>query len=116
MNLPARKPRFAAIPALIFAAGLGLVFHYGSVWYELPVYSPAEIEQSAELNLALEWQRAPSAATPEAIAARRDAIRAEVVAEIRRERDEARNFVMAGAVLLMVAAAQMLALRRFAAR
>ena len=104
---------------MLFAAGLGLVFHYGDAWYRLPVYSLAEIEQSVELNLALDQQRRNVPNTlqsAEQIESQRARIRSELQAEIRRERRDAQVGVGTGAILLLMGLVQMLILRRMAAR
>lgn len=113
-----QKPRFFAMPALLFAAGLGLVFYYGHAWYRLPVYSPAEIEQSVDINLALDQQRrGVTGSTNEAELARlRQRIADELVAEIHREQREVQGYVGTGVILLLMGLAQMIILRRMAAR
>ena len=113
-----QKPRFFAMPALLFAAGLGLIFYYGHAWYRLPVYSTAEIEQSVEINLALDQQRRGVAApTDEAeLAKQRQGIADALAAEIHREQREVRGYVGTGVILLLMGLAQMVILRRMAAR
>ncbi len=113
-----QKPRFFAMPALMFAAGLGLVFYYGHAWYRLPVYSPAEIEQSVEINLALDQQRrgvAPSSDAAE-LARLRQGIADALAAEIYREKREVQGYVGTGVILLLMGLVQMAILRRMAAR
>lgn len=107
------------MPAMLFAVGLGLLFHYGHAWYRLPVYSAAEIEQSVELNLLLEQQgrHASNSALPAGqTEARRAVIEQELRAEIRRERRDAQLGVGTGVILLLTGLAQILILRRMAAR
>lgn len=84
--MPFRDPRM--ISALLFAAGLGMAMWYGVAWYEIPAWSQAEIEQSVELNLAMDLSRRGALRQPdvEALARLRAQVRAEVEAEIDRER------------------------------
>ena len=108
------KARFSALPALMFAVGLGLVFYYGDIWYGLPRYSEAEIEQSVELNLALALRA--QAASVLVNRATRDSIRAELLAEIRQEQRDAQQGFAIGVVVCAVGLLQMLMLRRMAQR
>ena len=112
MPVPASKPRFAVLPALMFAVGLGLAFYYGDVWYGLPRYSEAEIEQSVELNLALTLQ--VRLTSPSADEASRATIRSELLAEIQREQRDALRGLTIGGVLCAFGLLQMLMLRRMA--
>ncbi len=112
------KTRFSAIPALLFSVGLGLVFYYGSLWAQLPVYSPAEIAQSVEINLALDLQRRGATMAADSLEAQRlrEALHTELLAEIQRERREAQRLVGAGLVALLMGLTQMFLLRRMTAR
>ena len=99
-----RNPRFLAF--LLIAAGVGLIGYYGEQRWRLPRWSEAEIEQSVELNLALDLQRRgphlqPS---PERLAALRTALRAEVEAEIRRDREQLERWIGFGAILCVLGA------------
>lgn len=118
MTIAPPKPRFAAIPALLFAFGLGAVFHYGHAWYRLPVYSPAELEQSVEINLALDLQSRDAAfnADSASIHQLRVRIHDELQAEIAGEQREVQRGVATGLILLAMGLGQMLWMRRMAAR
>jgi hypothetical protein len=109
-----RNPRLFAF--VLAAIGLAVVAWYGEQRARLPQWSEAEIEQSVELNLQLELQRRGPHLQPqgERLAALRRALRAEVEAEIRRERDALDRWIGAGLLLLVFGAAQWLgdALRR----
>lgn len=113
-----QKPRLATLPALMFAAGLGMVFWYGYAWWTLPAYSPAEIEQSVELNLALDLQRREAAfsADPAKISQLRAQLHEEVIAAIAKDKTEPRRYIGIGLVLTLMGLAQMVLLRRMAAR
>lgn len=94
-----RNPRFLAF--LLIAAGAGLLAHFGAQWSQLPVWSEAEIAQSVELNLALELQHRGPHLRPagERLDALRATLRAEVEAEIRREREDLERWMGLGAIL-----------------
>ena len=81
------KPRFAALPAMLFAVGLGLAMWHGHALWRMPVpASPVDLEPSVDLNLALDDHRTGSApATGAALEARRERIRQEPLAEIARD-------------------------------
>lgn len=112
------KPRFAAIPGLLFAVGLGLMFYYGDLWYRLPSYSEAEIEQSVEINLALAQRRQYVGSVPDSamLEQQRVDIRSELTDDIALERHQAQGGTAAGLVLLAMGFAQMMLMRRLAAR
>ena len=120
MNSLSAKPRFSVLPAMMFAIGLGLVFYYGDLWRGLPDYSPAEIEQSAELNLMLDLHRQGPAKVAEldqaAVQSLRQRMLDEVQAEILRERRDIQRGIGTGAVLLMLGLVQMWLIRRAASR
>lgn len=118
MSARSQKPRLATLPALMFVGGLGMVFHYGHAWWQLPVYSPAEVEQSVEINLAIDLQRrgAAFAADPAQVERLRDEVRAEVSAAIAHDHSEAKGYVGVGLILAAIGLVQMLVLRRIATR
>ena len=97
-----RNPRLLAF--LLVAAGIGLAAYYGEQRWRLPAWSEAEIEQSVELNLALELQRRGPhlQPAPERVEALRALLRAEVEAEIRRDRQELERWVGLGLLLVVV--------------
>jgi len=110
-----QKPRFSLLPALLFAVGLGMVFYYGEAWWSLPSYSAEEIEQSVNLNLAMDLQRQGSAA-PAPTEALREQLRAEVVAAIAEDENTIKGYFATGCVLTLMGFAHLWLLRRFAAR
>lgn len=97
-----RNPRFFAF--LLAAAGVGLLAHFGAQWWQLPAWSEAEIEQSVELNLALELQHRGPHLRPEGerLDELRRTLRAEVQGEIRRERRELERWMGVGAILCVL--------------
>ena len=94
-----RNPR--AFAFVLIAIGTGLLAWYGPQWQRLPEWSDAEIEQSVELNLQLDLQRMGPHLTPsdEKLERLRDVIRAEVLGEIRREREELERWLGLGLLL-----------------
>lgn len=115
--MQAYRPRFASLPALMLALGLGLVSYYGIEWYELPEYSEAEIEASTELNLQLDLQRRGPHLQPDAarLEALRKTVRAEVETEIRKERETVQLRFGVGLIALVVGLGHLLS-SRFMAR
>jgi len=103
-----RNPR--AFAFALAAIGLAVAGWHGEQRLRLPQWSEAEIEQSVELNLQLELQRRGPHLQPqgERLDALRGALRAEVEAEIRRERDALDRWIGAGLLLLVFGAAQWL--------
>lgn len=120
MNTFSTKPRFSVLPAMMFAVGLGLVFYYGDLWHGRPVYSAAELEQSAELNLMLDLHRQGPAKVAEldqaAVQALRQKMLDEVQAEILREQRDIQRGLGTGVVLAMLGLLQMWLIRRAASR
>ena len=104
-----RNPR--AFAFLLLAAGLGLVAYYGEQRWRMPAWSEAEIEQSVELNLELELQRRGPHLRPEGerLEQLRRTLRAEVEAEIRRERAGPERWIGLGLLLMVVGAGHGLA-------
>jgi hypothetical protein len=103
-----RNPRLFAF--LLAALGIGLVAWYGEQRWRLPAWSEAEIEHSVEMNLALELERRGTHLQPtgERLEQLRRTLRAEVEAEIRRERAEPERWIGFGLLLIVVAAGQWL--------
>lgn len=110
-----RNPHFLTF--FLLALGIGVVGYFGEQRSRLPAWSEAEIEQSVELNLALDLRhRGPHLQpTGERLAELRTAVRAEVEAEIRREREQLERWIGVGAILCMLGAGNWLKLL-FAAR
>jgi hypothetical protein len=103
-----RNPR--AFAFLLAALGIGLVAWHGEQRWRLPAWTEAEIEQSVELNLALELQRRGPHLQPstERLEQLRRTLRTEVEAEIRRERTEPERWIGLGLLLIVVGAGQWL--------
>lgn len=116
MNPPSRRSPTGAVGALVAAFGFGLALWNGWDWYRLPRWTPAEIEQSVDLNLALDLKRSGAALPgPEQTRALRDQIRAELHGQIRSEREIPRGYTIAGLVIGVFGLLQALARRRLAA-
>ena len=103
-----RNPRVFAF--LLIAIGVGLIGYYGEQRWQLPEWSEAEIEQSVELNLALDLQRRGPHLQPtgERLDQLRTSLRAEVEGEIRREREKLERWIGVGAILCVLGAAHWL--------
>lgn len=101
-----RDPRLLAF--FMMAAGLGLAGWYGLQWYELPARSPAQVTQIVELRLASELEhRGPLLPlSGDRLELLRSTIRAEVEAEIRRERQVPERWLGIGLVLCVFGAGQ----------
>lgn len=113
LNNHSSKPTLSGMPAALFLAGLGLSLYYGHAWWQLPHYSEADIQQSVELNLAMDLQHLPASARAEpARQQRRETIEVELREVIRREREETRTACLAGLAALLASLAQMAWLRR----
>src|SRR5690349_6411478 len=97
-----RNPR--AFAFLMVAIGLGLVAWFGEQRWSLQPWSEGEIEQSVELNLTLELQRRGPHLQPsnERLAELRRTLRAEVEAEIRREREQPERWIGLGLLLVVL--------------
>jgi hypothetical protein len=102
-----RNPRGFAF--LLLAAGLGLTAWFGEQRWRLPDWSEGEIEQSVELNLAIELGRRGPHLRPEGerLEALRATLRAEVEAEIRREREDLERWIGLGLVLIVLGTGQL---------
>ncbi|MGQ0587619.1 MAG: hypothetical protein ACT4PK_10530 [Gammaproteobacteria bacterium] len=97
-----RNPRVLAF--MLVALGVGVAAWYGEQRWRLPPWSEAEIEQSVELNLAAELERRGPHLQPSAerIQDLRRALRAEIEAEIRRDREKLERGLGAGLLLTVV--------------
>ena len=97
-----RNPR--ALAFLLVAVGIGIAGWYGEQRWRLPAWSEAEIEQSVELNLAVELQRRGPLLqpAPERLEQLRRTLRAEVEAEIRRDREQLERWIGLGLVLTVL--------------
>lgn len=108
--------RIQAFGALLLVSGVGLTAWYGDQWYRLPVWTETEIEQSVEINLAIDLQRMGPALRPEGekLDRLRQLVRAEVEAEIRHEREQVERWLGLGLICLVFGASQMLLARGLA--
>ena len=97
-----RNPRLLAF--LFVVIGAGIAAWYGEQRWHLPAWSEAEIAQSVELNLAMELrQRGPHLQpSSERLEVLRAALRGEVEAEIRREREQLERWIGLGLVLVVL--------------
>jgi len=104
-----RNPR--AFAFTLIALGIGLLAYHGEQWYRLPKWSEAEIQQSADLNLAIESKRMGPHLQPEGekLERLREIIIAEVRGEIQRERRELERWLGVGLVLLVFGIGQWIA-------
>jgi peptidoglycan/xylan/chitin deacetylase (PgdA/CDA1 family) len=102
-----RNPQ--ALAFVLIALGTGLLAWYGPKWYELPEWSEAEIEQSVDLNLAIDLQRMGPHLQPtgERLERLRDMVRAEVQADIRREREVLERWLGGGLILTVLGLGQL---------
>lgn len=103
---------------LFAAVGLGVAVHCGLRWYELPRYSGADIEQSAQLNFAIDQARLGN--QPSMPANQRQQLleheRTEVKNDIDQERQGLRAEAGLALILLVLAAGQTVAARLNARR
>lgn len=98
------KPKLTALPATLFLVGLGLSLHYGHAWWRLPVYTEQELENSVELNLALDLQREhrDQPVSDSELSKRREQLRAEVLALVDAEKKEKQSGLTAGLLMLIL--------------
>ncbi|WP_293389634.1 hypothetical protein [Nevskia sp.] len=104
--------------ALLFAvAGLGLSLYGGYRLQTMPVYSEKDLELATELNLSLDLARIPPDRQPpaEELPKLREGVRAEVEADMSRDRNLAKSWLQTGLVLLAMSVLQVL-LQRWTAR
>lgn len=111
-------PRFVAIPAVLFAVGLGMAMWYGKALYELPTYTEAEVQQSADLNLAMDFQRSgkPLPQDAAALKALRESLAAEVQASITAERQALQLPLGIGLLAAVFSLGQMILMQRLRRR
>ena len=104
----ARNPR--SLPVLILLAGLGIAGYYGFAWYQLPKWSDQEIEQSVELNLAMDVARMGPQLKPEGekLDQLRALVRQEVRGEIQRELKTAQLRFSVGLVAIVIGLGQLM--------
>lgn len=97
-----RNPRLLAF--LLAAIGIALAAYYGEQRWHLPAWTETEIAQSVELNLAMELQRRGPhlQPAPERLDALRAMLRAEIEAEIRRDRQQLERWIGLGMLLVVV--------------
>lgn len=106
--MPAPKRSPVGFPAALLAVALGISMYYGYAWYALPTYSEEEIDQSAEINVALDLRQSGKPLPTDAaeMARLRNSVRAEVVAEIEAEKKRAIGPFVAGIMGLLFALGQ----------
>lgn len=106
MLTPHRRRNPFLIPFFLAAAGIGACGWYGLAWYELPHYSEADIEASTTGNLAVDLARRGSQLQPDAesLDRLRAQVRAEIEADIRKEREEVQQGFAVGLMCLVLAA------------
>lgn len=104
----AQRIRLFAYVLLI--SGVALLTWFGEQWYRLPVWTEGEIEQSVELNLAMDLQRLGPNLRPEGekLARLRQMVRAEVEAEIRKDREQVERWLGLGLICLVFGASQLI--------
>jgi hypothetical protein len=104
------RPRFGVFH-LLFVTGLALASYYGWAWMELPVYTEADIEESVQLNLAIELsQRGPHLQpSPEGLERLGTRIRQEIEGRIQQERETVQRRFGIGLLLLVVGLSRLLA-------
>ncbi len=97
-----RNTRIFAL--LWLSVGIGLSGYYGIEWYEQADWTPAEIEQSVELNLAIDLQRRGPLLQPtgEKMLQLQQLVRSEVEAQIHREQAAVRRGFFAGVTMLLL--------------
>lgn len=109
MNRPHRVPAPGSVGAMIAAVGMGVAIWFGWDWYHMPRWSQMEIEQSIELNLALDLSRQPvGAVSLDQQNQMRERLRREIKAEIAKESELPRGFTMAGLLMATFGLAQMM--------
>lgn len=104
------RPRFGVFH-LLFVAGLALASYYGWAWMELPAYTEADIEESVQLNLAIELaQRGPHLQpTPERMERLSARIREEIEGRIAQERETVQRRFGIGLLLVVVGLSRLMA-------
>lgn len=105
-----RNPQ--ALPFLLVGIGLGLLGYYGEDWYRLPAWTEQDIEESVELNLAIDLQRMGPHLRPEGekLERLREMVRAEVKGEIAGERRRLERWMGLGLILTVLGAGQLVRL------
>ncbi|WP_211242752.1 hypothetical protein [Sinimarinibacterium sp. CAU 1509] len=104
MSMPPRRPLINSFPSVLLAVGVGLCGYYGLAWYQLPVYNETDLAASTELNLQIDLQRRGPNLQPDAegLERMRSQVRAEVEAEINRERETVESRFGIGLIALVV--------------
>ncbi len=102
--MPPRRPLINSLPSVLLVVGVGLCGYYGLAWYQLPVYNEADLVASTELNLQIDLQRRGQNLQPDAegLERMRSQVRAEVEAEIGRERETIERRFGIGLIALVV--------------
>jgi hypothetical protein len=95
----------------ILSIGLGICLYYGMEWYELPVYTEAEIDQSTELNLQMDLQRMGPLLrpkTPDDLAVMRAKLRYEITDSIKQQNDKVHLRFSVGLIALIIGIGQLM--------
>lgn len=102
-------PRYLT-PYLLISVGIGLCGWFGLSLYELPVYSEADLDGSIEANLAIDLSRMGTHLRPDAerVSILRESIRAELMAEIHRERQEFQQGLLYGFICVTLGLAYLI--------
>lgn len=110
---PYRPSLARAFPIMLLVLGVSLVGIYGQRWLALPEYAESDIEASTELNLQIDLQRRGPHLQPDAEGRDRlrAAVRAEVEADIRAEREEVQTRFAVGLIALVLALGHVVFLR-----
>ena len=105
------------VALLLAVVGLGLSLYAGYQLQTMPVYSEKDLDLATELNLSLDLARIPPDHQPpaEELPKLREAVRAEVEADLGRQRNLVKSWLQTGLVLLGMAVMQVL-LQRWTAR
>lgn len=98
------------VAVLFAAAGLGLSLYGGYRLQTMPVYSEKDLDLATELNLSLDLARIPADRQPpaEELPKLREGVRAEVEADMSRDRNLAKSWLQTGLVLLAMSVMQVL--------
>lgn len=98
-----------ATGVLIAAIGFGMALWFGWDRYHLHHWTPEEIEQSVDLNLALELsQRQGPALADSEVRVLREDIREEIHVEIARDRERPGSYMLVGLLIGLIGVGQAL--------
>jgi hypothetical protein len=110
MNTRTLKPRLAppgATGALIAAIGFGAALWFGWERFHLRAWTPTEIEQSVDLNLALDLSKRQGPALSDGeVQLLREDIREEVRMNIARDRERPGSYMLIGLLVGLIGVGQ----------